>query len=443
MSTRSGAWAGATLQSQRALRNRSVVATRRLIGASIPRSGHHLLVRLLESALGEAFAFCEFYTPRACCAQVPCVRATAARVLLQKNHDFDLRLPDDVAAALYVVQYRNAVDEALSDRELVGEVHGEARAADRDDYLVWLGGKLAYLGGFHRKWLATRRATAAYVAYEDLIADPGAALRAVCALVGESLDGAAVAAAVAAAMPFGGERGERAYVRRPLGERRFAHWDLLARYESWLARHAPALVGERRAADTHDPVHPLIEIQRAAAARLAGSSGDAIAPLDRALAQLPDNPYLHLMLGTVLCELERWEDAIPPLEFAARARPDEEQVLVQLSLAQWRTGSPAAGCETAERLVVLCPGRDDYQVHLAGLAFAAGEDGRARGVLAEVLAAAAPTAPALLWAADLLAAKQMRREALAAAERALAVAPERPDVQARVVAARQALDQPR
>jgi tetratricopeptide (TPR) repeat protein len=411
----------------------------RLVGASIPRSGLHFLVRLMERGLGDRFRFCEFYTPPTCCAQVPCARVTAARVSLQKSHDFDLRLPDAVAGVRYVVQYRNAVDAVLSDRELFGEVHGAARAADRDHYTVWMGTHLAYMVGFHAKWLAHPRPAAIRVAYEKLKADTATALRAVCAHAGEPVTDAALQAAVAATAALAGEHGERAYQERPAAARRFAHWDLLAVFESWLARHAPRLVGTRRTADAYDPAHVVIEIQRAEAARLAGAPADALAPLARALQQAGGNPYLQLMHGAVLGALDRWSEALVPLRRAAQARPDDASLLVQLSLAQWRTGAAAAACATAERLLAQHPERDNFALHLAGLSLAAGDDARAAQLVDHVLAGRAPAVADLLWAANILAARQQPRAALEVVERAVAQAPEHAAAVTQLAAARQAL----
>lgn len=414
------------------------MAVTRLVGASIPRSGHHFLVRLLRAALGDAFRFCEFYTPPACCAQIPCARVTAARLSLQKSHDFDLRVADALAGVRYLVQYRNAVDAALSDRELFGEVHGELRAADREQYTVWMGTHLAYLVGFHEKWLARPRPAALLLAYEDLTAAPLAALRAVCALAEEPATDAVLQAAVVATVGFGGESGERAYQERPLAERRFAHWDLLAIFESWLARHAPRLVSARRAPDAYDPSHVVIEIQRAEAARLAGAPAEALAALARALAQAGDNPYLHLMHGALLGAIDRWPDALAPLQCAARRRPDDAAVLVQLSLAQWRSGASTAACATAERLLVQHPGRDNFALHLAGLSLAAGDERRAAELVDQVLAGGAPAITNLLWAADILVAQRRHERALDVVERAVALAPDHAVAVARLAAARAA-----
>ena len=88
-----------------------------LVGASIPRSGHHFLVQILQQLLGPAFAHCEFYGPDDCCRSIPCRRFGDVQLFFQKNHDLDLTLPASLEGVTYVVQYRDPVMSALSDRE--------------------------------------------------------------------------------------------------------------------------------------------------------------------------------------------------------------------------------------------------------------------------------------------------------------------------------------
>ena len=89
-----------------------------LVGASLPRSGHHFLARLLRGVLGRELQYCEFYTPPGCCKQIPCTKRTGAAVIYQKQHDRQGEVPQDLADALYVVQHRHPLPQALSDREL-------------------------------------------------------------------------------------------------------------------------------------------------------------------------------------------------------------------------------------------------------------------------------------------------------------------------------------
>ena len=87
----------------------------RVIGVSWPRSGHHLLVRLLTLYFGETFRYCDFYGGvDNCCKTAPCTRAD---IHLAKSHDFDLALPQ-IADRKYLIQYRDFVPSVVSNFEL-------------------------------------------------------------------------------------------------------------------------------------------------------------------------------------------------------------------------------------------------------------------------------------------------------------------------------------
>lgn len=97
------------------LPERSIGQMDYVVGISWPRSGHHMLVRLLTAYFGPDFGYCDFYGKGDCCRRVPCARA--GRVSLTKNHDFDLSVPQ-VAGQKYLVQYRDFVPSVISNFEL-------------------------------------------------------------------------------------------------------------------------------------------------------------------------------------------------------------------------------------------------------------------------------------------------------------------------------------
>src|SRR5687768_10588784 len=115
------------------------LASVHLIGVSIPRSGHNLVVRLLQALFPLDLFYCEFYDVRGCCQAVPCARRGALPITFQKTHDFELNVPTDVPGAVYVILHRVPVPAVLSAREIYADDYGEAVAADRGDYAVWLG----------------------------------------------------------------------------------------------------------------------------------------------------------------------------------------------------------------------------------------------------------------------------------------------------------------
>jgi hypothetical protein len=93
-----------------------------IIGVSWPRSGHHMLVRLLQLYFGTDFGYCDFYGGKpwvdeidTCCGQIPC--AHAERIWLTKNHDFDLDLAQ-IEGQRYLIQYRDFAPSVISNFEL-------------------------------------------------------------------------------------------------------------------------------------------------------------------------------------------------------------------------------------------------------------------------------------------------------------------------------------
>src|SRR4051794_25602386 len=70
----------------------AVTAHKSLLGASIPRSGHHYLQRILSHYFQDELFYCEWYTPRDCCKHVPCIKHLNCRITFQKSHDWDLSL---------------------------------------------------------------------------------------------------------------------------------------------------------------------------------------------------------------------------------------------------------------------------------------------------------------------------------------------------------------
>ncbi len=83
-------------------------------GISWPRSGHHLLVNVLQSYFGREFTYCEFYTPVDCCKKSPCIRK---KVKFSKNHDFGSKT-GLTRGTPYLVQYRSFVPSIVSAFEM-------------------------------------------------------------------------------------------------------------------------------------------------------------------------------------------------------------------------------------------------------------------------------------------------------------------------------------
>lgn len=139
----------------------------RVIGVSWPRSGHHLLVRLLTLYFGAAFLYCDFYGGiEKCCKKIPCKRRD---VHLSKNHDFDLRMPQ-IAQRKYLIQYRNFIPSVVSNFEL----HVRNGGADTlENFQVFAGTQFDSYRAFSKKWVQSDFAAHQLVIeYDRLQGDP-------------------------------------------------------------------------------------------------------------------------------------------------------------------------------------------------------------------------------------------------------------------------------
>lgn len=141
------------------------------MGVSWPRSGHHLLVRLLQLLLGGDFGYCQHYhTSPACCGVLPCTRPD---IHLSKSHDFACDLPRDPARR-HLIQWRAFLPAAVSEFELVVRAGGEdSRAAFLNHASHRFGAWLE----FRRRWVDWGAAHGQLVlSYEQLTATPEDAL---------------------------------------------------------------------------------------------------------------------------------------------------------------------------------------------------------------------------------------------------------------------------
>jgi tetratricopeptide (TPR) repeat protein len=228
-----------------------------LIGASIPRSGHHFLQNLLTSYYGTDMHYCEFYTPPGCCKSIPCTMRGNYRVIFQKSHDRDLKVPNDVGDALYLIQHRHPVPEALSDRELelrdgLGRRNLHYRQT-RENYAYWLANKAIYYRKFHDKWMVRKTRNAVYMDYADLSKDAEAMLRTVISWASDSIDEARLAKVIEQAgstrvsVPHSAEAKAQGKVFKQRVIQDSPHFDaeLLGAFEAWVLERTPAF-GYRR-----------------------------------------------------------------------------------------------------------------------------------------------------------------------------------------------------
>lgn len=145
------------------------------MGVSWPRSGHHLLARLLRLYYGPKFTYCGFYGKPDCCGQAPCARATTIRY--SKNHDFDGTLPQD-GTYRYLIQTRAFAPSVVSNFELYLR---EGGSDDAISFARFASAQFSAYRAFQDKWVTSGFArTQTVIPYEALIRDPAAALA--CAL---------------------------------------------------------------------------------------------------------------------------------------------------------------------------------------------------------------------------------------------------------------------
>ncbi|MBV9570243.1 MAG: bacterial transcriptional activator domain-containing protein [Alphaproteobacteria bacterium] len=213
-----------------------------LLGASVPRSGHHYLQRILCLYFGMDMHYCEWYGPPDCCRQVPCTRI-GYRVTYQKSHDWDFALRQDVPDGLYLIQYRHPVPEALSDRDLMRDsIAGPSfnYRLTRDHYGWWLAAKAIYFRKFHQKWFERRLPNAIYVNYEALTQEPANTIAPIIEWVDGSVDLERLSGAIAEASP---SRSAATEVYKPRVIEDSAHFDrdLLAAFEAYVLHHCPKL----------------------------------------------------------------------------------------------------------------------------------------------------------------------------------------------------------
>lgn len=151
-----------------------------VMGVSWPRSGHHLLARLLRLYYGPNFSYCGVYEQRECCGQMPCARA--GQIRYSKNHDFEGALPQDLSQR-YLIQTRAFAPSVVSNFELYLR---EGGTDDAESFARFASAQFTAYRAFQTKWVTSDFArTQLVISYEELLQDPAHALRAALAAFGE------------------------------------------------------------------------------------------------------------------------------------------------------------------------------------------------------------------------------------------------------------------
>lgn len=363
-----------------------------LVGVSMPRSGHHYLARLLSFALEPDLVYCEFYTPLDCCRSVPCTRHAEAGVVFQKNHDFDFSVPPDLQGVTYVVQHRAPVLGALSDREYLALLEGRDRADDRDEFVVWLGRKAAYIHRFWEKWLRPERTGRIVVDYPVLLERPAEVLETIVGALGLPIDHArfdrAVSMASGLIADFPAVVGRSPVFKpRRLEASRYFDQELLSAFESVVLRVVPELEATRVLPAMSPPGHPVALVYEAEMRMAAGRPAAAGESLMAAVQASSENPHLwhalaaaHHVAGDVGAAQAAQAEAI-------RRRPDHPLFLRAVSnLHRVRAEQESVlAIETARRLVAQHPSDPGHMIHLASLLSGRGEETEAVSLAAVVI----------------------------------------------------------
>ena len=342
-----------------------------LVGISMPCSGHDDLATLLSLALGAEFFHCEYYTPLGCCRTVPCKRPRGARVAFQKNHDFDFSVPSDLPGVNYLVQHRIPVIAALSEREHLARVEGSRRAENRDEFVVWLGRKAAYVHRFWDKWMRPPRRGRMIIDYDVLLQRPISVLSELFGLLRIDLDPSALDRAVSEA---GGRAVDSpaATGQAPLARVKTSPYfdeELLSIYESVVVGAVPECEPTRCLTAVAVEGHPVYLVYEAEMSLASGDSKAAAEYLAQATGVSADNAYLwhalsraHLAAG----------DAVAAVAAAAEAvgrRPDHPEFVRALSDAHNARSECelSVAIETARELATLAPQEAGHLIHLASL----------------------------------------------------------------------------
>lgn len=214
-----------------------------ILGASIPRSGHGHLARLMRRYYADDLRYCATYIIAGCCRQTPCVRTEGRPLVFQKSHDFAFRMPTDVTGALYLIQHRHPVANAMSGAELRGKERGmkppSSGLAARWKFYDFLAERLAYYKRFHDKWMVSPPDNSVLIEHWRLEADPAGVLRGIDRALGRMSDETSIAETCVELAERGGRKSVTYRPRRP-EESQFFDRASLAAFEAAVIDQCPA-----------------------------------------------------------------------------------------------------------------------------------------------------------------------------------------------------------
>lgn len=138
----------------------------------MPRSGHHLLVRLLTKYYQDKFIYCDYYGVHNdnCCGQIPCInyidKLKDGFVFMQKSHDHALR-NRFLYGYKYIAQYRHPIPRSISNFQLYIKKDLQNRDT-KEGFRNFLDLECNYYINFYKKWLLGVKNNILILKYEDL-----------------------------------------------------------------------------------------------------------------------------------------------------------------------------------------------------------------------------------------------------------------------------------
>lgn len=399
---------------------------RSLVGVSMPRSGHHYLEKLLRAAYGARLHYCEFYTAIGCCGTIPCqLTDSGVELIYQKNHDFDLAVPADLRGVTYVVQYREPVLAALSDREYYERIEDRVLAADRDHLMVWLGMRAAYYIRFLEKWVVAPPPGTLVVPYSDLLAVPAAVLEAIADRAGASLNAEAISGAIAEASgrvaDFPAPEVSTPFVARTLERSRFFDSEYFQALEQVVLGGRERLAHLRCLAPAAEARHPVAVIAEAELAGAAGHWSRAVSLLREVTTMAPANAFAWERLAQAAARAGDDDTAINAAREALDLRTDLPSSVRLLSDLHARRANHELhrAAEMAERLVRLRPQDPGHTIHLASLRLRQGHAAAAHALTIDALTLAPQEAALWREGSEILSQSEDTEAALAAVDQAI------------------------
>ncbi len=124
------------------------------------------------------------------------------------------------------------------------------------------------------------------------------------------------------------------------------------RYGAWLTREGfvDDGIAELVAAALLNPEDGTIAYELGVGYALRGSIGAAIDAMDRAVGmEMADEGWVRAILGLLMVEVDRPDEAVIELDLAARARPEDPELQVLAALARAAEGEPDSAWEYLER----------------------------------------------------------------------------------------------